>query len=120
MAVDWSADISPHLQSPPRWPIHTGSSAIRNLLRIAPNELSFKSAQSWNDKYGFRQGHQTSTKSEFCDGGSFAVWGVYSIISGRDPTIPEETFTKTVDRVLQIIGKQGCKSAGATVDIGKA
>lgn len=54
-------------------------------MRTAPNDLSFNSAQSWKDIYGFRQGHQTFVKSEFYDGGSFADQA-HSIVSERDPT----------------------------------
>ena len=55
------------------------------VVRIAPNEVSFNSAQSWKDIYGFRQGHKTFVKSEFYDGGSFADQA-HSIVSERDPT----------------------------------
>lgn len=55
------------------------------MVRIAPNELSFNSAQSWRDIYGFRQGHKTFVKSDFYDGGSFADQA-HSIVSERDPT----------------------------------
>ena len=54
------------------------------MVRTAPNELSFNSAQSWKDIYGFRPGHETFVKSNFYDGGSFAGRGVHSIVSERD------------------------------------
>lgn len=54
------------------------------VVRTAPNELSFSSAQSWQDIYGFRQGHKTFIKSPFYDGGSFADQA-HSIVSERDP-----------------------------------
>lgn len=54
-------------------------------MRTAPNDLSFNTAQSWKDIYGFRPGHKTFIKSSFYDGGSFATHGVHSIVSERDP-----------------------------------
>ncbi|KAI9168058.1 Cytochrome P450 monooxygenase BOA3 [Paramyrothecium foliicola] len=54
------------------------------VVRIAPNEVSFSSPSSWEDIYGFRQGHKTFIKSDFYDGGSFADQ-VHSIVSERDP-----------------------------------
>ena len=53
-------------------------------MRTAPNELSFNSAGSWRDIYGFRQGHKTFIKSRFYDGGTFADQA-HSIVSERDP-----------------------------------
>ncbi|KAI0179448.1 benzoate 4-monooxygenase cytochrome P450 [Hypoxylon sp. FL1284] len=54
------------------------------VVRVAPNELSFNTGQSWKDIYGFRQGHKLFIKSEFYDGGSFADQA-HSIVSERDP-----------------------------------
>jgi cytochrome P450 len=54
-------------------------------VRIAPNDLSFNTAQSWQDIYGFRQGHKTFIKGIFYEGGVFAGHGVSSIDSERDP-----------------------------------
>ena len=55
------------------------------VVRIAPNELSFNTAESWRDIYGSRQGHRPFVKSNFYDGGSFAdQYG--SIVSERNPT----------------------------------
>lgn len=56
------------------------------VVRTAPNELSFNTAQSWKDIYDFRQGHLTFIKSEFYDGGSFAD-RCGSIVSERDPRV---------------------------------
>lgn len=53
------------------------------VVRVAPNELSFNSAQSWKDIYGIRQGGRTFIKSEFYDGGSFADQA-HSIVSERN------------------------------------
>lgn len=55
------------------------------MVRTSPNELSFNTAQSWKDIYGFRQGHQPFIKSDFYDGGSFADQA-HSIVSERDPS----------------------------------
>lgn len=55
------------------------------VVRTSPNELSFNTAQSWKDIYGFRQGHQPFIKSDFYDGGSFADQA-HSIVSERDPS----------------------------------
>lgn len=55
------------------------------VVRTAPNELSFSSAESWQDIYGFRPGHRPFVKSPFYDGGSFANVA-HSIVSERDPT----------------------------------
>ncbi|KEQ98174.1 hypothetical protein AUEXF2481DRAFT_2148 [Aureobasidium subglaciale EXF-2481] len=56
------------------------------VVRTSPNELSFNSAQSWKDIYGFRPGHRTFIKSIFYDGGSFADQA-HSIVSERDPVV---------------------------------
>ena len=55
------------------------------VVRTAPNELSFNTAQSWKDIYGMRQGGRAFVKSEFYDGGSFADQS-HSIVSERDVT----------------------------------
>ncbi|KAI6084939.1 benzoate 4-monooxygenase cytochrome P450 [Hypoxylon rubiginosum] len=54
------------------------------VVRIAPNELSFNTSQSWKDIYGFRQSLKPFVKSDFYDGGSFADQA-HSIVSERDP-----------------------------------
>ncbi|TIC89609.1 Isotrichodermin C-15 hydroxylase [Colletotrichum higginsianum] len=54
------------------------------VVRVAPNELSFNTAQSWKDIYDKRKGHETFTKSDFYDGGNFAA-EAHSIVSVRDP-----------------------------------
>jgi Cytochrome P450 len=56
------------------------------VVRTSPNELSFASAGSWRDIYGFRQGHKSFVKSSFYDGGSFAD-RAHSIVSERDPVL---------------------------------
>lgn len=59
------------------------------VVRTAPNDLSFNTAASWRDIYGFRQGHSTFVKSDFYDGGVFADQA-HSIISERDPGVHGE------------------------------
>jgi cytochrome P450 len=54
------------------------------VVRTAPNELSFSSAQSWKDIYQQRKGRSTFIKSSFYDGGNFANQA-HSIVSERDP-----------------------------------
>ncbi|UNI15681.1 hypothetical protein JDV02_002192 [Purpureocillium takamizusanense] len=55
------------------------------VVRYAPNEVSFSTAQAWRDIYGPRgKAHQRFIKSEFYDGGRFASEAP-SIITERDP-----------------------------------
>ncbi|KAF2449310.1 cytochrome P450 [Karstenula rhodostoma CBS 690.94] len=55
------------------------------VVRIAPNELSFNSAQSWKDIYDFNgPGKRALIKSNFYEGGTFADQ-CGSIVSERDP-----------------------------------
>ncbi|KAK1488453.1 benzoate 4-monooxygenase cytochrome P450 [Colletotrichum abscissum] len=54
------------------------------VVRVAPNELSFSSASSWQEIYGVRKGVEPFIKSEFYDGGNFAAEAL-SIVSERDP-----------------------------------
>lgn len=97
------------------------------IVRTAPNELSFNSAQSWKDIYDFRQGHMTFIKSEFYDGGSFAD-RCGSIVSERDPQVhgvmrkylshafsqrslteQESLISKNVDAFIRRIGEDGAQ-----------
>lgn len=106
------------------------------VVRVAPNEVSFNSPQSWNDIYGFRQGHQTFLKSEFYEGGSFASRGVHSIVSERDVDAhaqmrrhlahafsdrslseQEALVAETVDKFVRLVGNRGGGPDG--FDIGK-
>ncbi len=96
-------------------------------MRTAPNELSFNTAGSWRDIYGFRKGHGTFVKSPFYDGGSFAAQA-HSIVSERDPDEhgkmrkylsnafsdrslkeQETLITETVDLFIDQLGKYGAK-----------
>ncbi|KAF2492608.1 putative cytochrome P450 [Lophium mytilinum] len=54
------------------------------VVRIAPNELSFNTAQSYRDIYDFRPGKRCFVKSDFYEGGTFADQ-CGSIVSERDP-----------------------------------
>jgi len=103
------------------------------VVRVAPNELSFSSAQSWKDIYGFRQGHKTFVKSPFYDGGSFADQA-HSIVSERDPVEhgrmrkylshafsdrslkeQEVLVAEVVDEFIVQIGKQGTTHEGIDI-----
>ncbi|KAI0532402.1 benzoate 4-monooxygenase cytochrome P450 [Xylaria digitata] len=107
------------------------------VVRTAPNELSFNSAQSWKDIYGFRQGHKTFIKSEFYDGGSFTTRGVHSIVSERDVDAhgqmrkylshafsdrslseQEDLVGGTILKFVELAGERGQKKGGW--DISKA
>ncbi|KAH5479181.1 hypothetical protein HBI52_224610 [Parastagonospora nodorum] len=57
------------------------------VVRIAPNELSFNTAASWKDIYGYRPGHRTFVKGEFYDGAAFVKsHATRSLINTKDPT----------------------------------
>jgi hypothetical protein len=58
-----------------------------SVVRVAPNELSFNTEQSFRDIYGLCLGRDTFVKSTFYEGGSFAAKGVHSIVSERDPVV---------------------------------
>lgn len=56
------------------------------VVRVAPNELSFNTATSWRDIYGYRSGHLQFRKGDFYDGAAFVEsTGFRSIINTRDP-----------------------------------
>ncbi|EOD47370.1 putative benzoate 4-monooxygenase cytochrome p450 protein [Neofusicoccum parvum UCRNP2] len=100
------------------------------VVRIAPNELSFNSAQSWKDIYGHRKGHETFVKSSFYDGGNFAD-KAHSIVSERDPEKhsemrrylsnafsdrslreQEHLIAKNVDAFIDQVGRLGTEPEG--------
>ncbi|GME30024.1 hypothetical protein LQ345_000377 [Neofusicoccum parvum] len=100
------------------------------VVRIAPNELSFNSAQSWKDIYGHRKGHETFVKSPFYDGGNFAD-KAHSIVSERDPEKhsemrrylsnafsdrslreQEHLIAKNVDAFIDQVGRLGTEPEG--------
>ncbi len=97
------------------------------VVRTAPKDLSFNTAQSWKDIYDFRPGHLTFIKSGFYDGGSFAD-RCGSIVSERDPKIhgvmrkqlshafsqrsleeQEYLISKSVDNFISKMGKEGAR-----------
>ncbi|KAF3760410.1 benzoate 4-monooxygenase cytochrome P450, partial [Cryphonectria parasitica EP155] len=101
------------------------------VVRVAPNEVSFNSPQSWNDIYGFRPGHKTFIKSDFYEGGPFASRGVHSIVSERDVDVhgqmrrhlsrafsdqslseQEVLVSKTVDKFIRAAGTRGGGTGG--------
>lgn len=103
------------------------------VVRTAPNELSFSSAQSWRDIYGFRQGHKTFIKSPFYDGGSFADQA-HSIVSVRDPVEhgkmrkylshafsdrslkeQEVLVSEVVDQFIDVLGTKGTDPNGVDI-----
>lgn len=53
-------------------------------MRIAPNELSFTTPNSWKDIYGFRKGHGLFVKSYAYDAAAFTNQ-TRSIVNERDP-----------------------------------
>lgn len=100
------------------------------VVRTSPNELSFSSASSWRDIYGFRPGHRPFVKSEFYDGGSFADQA-HSIVSERDPlehgkmrkylsrafsdkSLQDQEYLvqEMVDLFIERIGTHGAKEGG--------
>lgn len=100
------------------------------VVRTSPNELSFSSAASWRDIYGFRHGHKPFIKSPFYDGGSFADQA-HSIVSERDPvthgrmrkdlshafsdkSLKEQEYlvAEMVDLFIEQIGKHGAEKEG--------
>ena len=103
------------------------------VVRTAPNELSFSSAASWKDIYGFRQGHHTFIKSHFYDGGSFADVA-HSIVSERDPVKhgemrkhlahafserslkdQEDLISEVVDEFIKRLGMNASGETGADI-----
>ncbi|KAM7203149.1 Cytochrome P450 [Naviculisporaceae sp. PSN 640] len=100
------------------------------VVRVAPNELSFNTAQSWKDIYAHRKGHETFVKSAFYDGGNFAD-KAHSIVSERDPEAhsemrrylssafsdrslreQEHLIAKNVDAFIDQVGRLGSASEG--------
>lgn len=102
-------------------------------MRVAPNELSFNTAQSWRDIYEKRKGQETFIKSDFYDGGNFAA-EAHSIVSVRDPEEhahmrrylreafsdrslrdQEHLISLVIDRFIERIGEKGKDSAGIDI-----
>ena len=104
-----------------------------SVVRIAPNELSFSSAQSWKDIYGGRTLQNTFVKSTFYEGGNFANQAS-SIVSERDPerhrsmhkylsaafsdaSLKEQEYliSHVIDRFIAQIGTYGHESIDMTI-----
>ncbi|OTA99546.1 hypothetical protein M426DRAFT_16305 [Hypoxylon sp. CI-4A] len=107
-----------------------------NTVRIAPNEVSFSTAQSWKDIYAHRPGHQVFVKGSFYDGGAFSVDGVRSIISETRPEVhkdmrtqlssafseravveQEELVARSVDKCIRLIGIRGSTENGVDLSL---
>ncbi|KAL8900470.1 MAG: hypothetical protein Q9207_005685 [Kuettlingeria erythrocarpa] len=105
------------------------------VVRVAPHELSFNTAQAWKDIYGQRRGHSPFIKSAFYDGGNFAGQA-HSIVSERDPakhgemrrflsnafsdrSLKEQEYliTDVIDEFCRQIGARGAGEDG--VDLSK-
>ncbi|OTA69378.1 benzoate 4-monooxygenase cytochrome P450 [Hypoxylon sp. EC38] len=105
-------------------------------VRIAPNEVSFNTAQSWKDIYGHRAGHQVFLKGTFYEGGSFSIGGITSIISERRPEVhkgmrnqlssafsesavadQEEIVAASVDKLVRKVGVRGSAEKGVDLTI---
>ncbi|KAM7188689.1 Cytochrome P450 [Rhypophila sp. PSN 637] len=99
------------------------------IVRIAPNEVSFSSSQSWSDIYGFRPGHKTFIKSDFYEGGSFSARGVHSMgvernveahaqmrrhlshaFSSASLAEQEVLVVESIDKFIRVIGERGSET----------
>lgn len=108
-------------------------SRIGPVVRVAPNELSFNTAQSWRDIYEKKKGASTFIKSDFYDGGNFAA-EAHSIVSVRDPDEhahmrrylrdafsdrslrdQEYLISEVIDRFVERIGEEGKDKAGIDI-----
>ncbi|KAL8923515.1 MAG: hypothetical protein Q9172_003088 [Xanthocarpia lactea] len=105
------------------------------IVRVAPNEVSFSSAQSWKDIYGQRKGHAIFVKSAFYDGGNFANQA-HSVVSEREPakhaemrkylsnafsdrSLKEQEYLVSciVDKFVSEIGKRGSSPKGVNMTL---
>ncbi|KAI0378814.1 benzoate 4-monooxygenase cytochrome P450 [Hypomontagnella monticulosa] len=105
-------------------------------VRIAPNEVSFNTAQSWKDIYGQRQGHQLFLKGAFYGGGVFATSGITSIISESRPEVhremrgylsgafsdravveQEELVAQSIDKFIRLVDVRGSGPKGVDMSI---
>jgi len=106
---------------------------IGPVVRVAPNELSFNTAQSWRDIYEKKKGQATFIKSDFYDGGNFAA-EAHSIVSVRDPDEhahmrkylrdafsdrslrdQEYLISEVIDRFVTKIGEEGKEGPGIDI-----
>ncbi len=105
--------------------IQTSDYAAGPIVRVAPNEVSFNTAESWKDIYASRKTQKTFIKSGFYDGGSFAGRGVHSIVSERQPQVhaemrhylssafsdralneQEDLISQSIDKFVELLPKQ--------------
>ncbi|KAI1802364.1 cytochrome P450 [Daldinia bambusicola] len=105
-------------------------------VRVAPNEVSFNTAQSWKDIYGQKPGRPIFIKGTFYDGGNFAGNGISSIISERRPEVHKEMrstlagafsdraiveqeslVATSVDKLVRLVGIEGSTERGVDVSI---
>ncbi|CAJ2507391.1 Uu.00g085770.m01.CDS01 [Anthostomella pinea] len=63
---------------------------LHPVVRIAPNDLAFNSAQSWPDIYRFRQKHKTFVKGLFYEGGVSSGHGVSSVETPKGRAHPAQ------------------------------
>lgn len=113
------------------WPNHL--TTLGPVVRVAPNELSFNTAKSWEDIYDKRKGHKVFIKSDFYEGGNFAA-EAHSIVSVRDQTEharmrrylrdafsdrslreQEHLISQTIDDFVDCIGVKGSASTGIDI-----
>lgn len=102
------------------------------VVRLSPNEVSFNTAKSWSDIYGFRNGHHTFIKSDFYEGGSFASRGVRSMgversvdahakmrrhlshaFSSQSLAEQEPLVSESIDKFVNLVGELGRKGDGS-------
>lgn len=112
----------------------TGADNIGHVVRVAPNEVSFNTAQSWKDIYGQKPGRQIFIKGTFYDGGNFAGNGISSIISERRPEVHKEMrnslagafsdraiveqeslVATSVDKLIRLVGIKGSTEKGVDI-----
>jgi hypothetical protein len=105
------------------------------VVRIAPNELSFNTAASWKDIYGYRPGHKPFIKGGFYDGGPFVKrFGIRSLVNIKDPAEhgqmrrylshafsekslreQEELVAEEVDTLVEKLGQFGAAEDGTDI-----
>ncbi|KAI1088434.1 benzoate 4-monooxygenase cytochrome P450 [Rostrohypoxylon terebratum] len=104
-------------------------------VRIAPNEISFNTAQAWKDIYTHGHGRPIFVKGKFYDGACFAVEefqrGISTIASERRPEVhkqmksqwasafseraiveQEELIAVSADKLIRQVGTKGSKEEG--------
>ncbi|KAI0894937.1 benzoate 4-monooxygenase cytochrome P450 [Annulohypoxylon nitens] len=104
-------------------------------VRIAPNEVSFNTAQAWKDIYTHGPGRQVFIKGKFYDGACFGAEGlqrgISTIASERRPEVhkqmksqwasafseraiveQEELIAISADKLIRQVGVRGSKEEG--------